>query len=99
MQGVVLDWTCGPSERIGLMDRPALTVPCESSMHGALKTSFFSLQFALVDRKPRIGGDIYTPRINGDAKGVFNWYLCFYPHWSRELVSPVCGIFVYLKRN
>ena len=25
-------------------------------------------------------------------KGVFNWYRCFYPHRSRELVSLVCGI-------
>ena len=25
--------------------------------------------------------------------GVFNWYWCFFPHWSRDSVSPVCGIF------
>ena len=23
---------------------------------------------------------------------LFNWYQCFYPHWSRKLVSP--GIFI-----
>ena len=21
------------------------------------------------------------------------WYRCYYQHWSRELVSPVCGTF------
>ena len=28
-----------------------------------------------------------------NAQGVFQWYRCFYPHRSRESVSPVCGIF------
>ena len=32
--------------------------------------------------------------VNNDAKGVFNWYRCFYPHQSRELVSPVCEFFL-----
>ena len=22
------------------------------------------------------------------------WYRCYYPHWSRDSVSPVCGIFI-----
>ena len=26
----------------------------------------------------------------------FFWYLCFYPHWSRDSLSPVCGIFFVL---
>ena len=21
------------------------------------------------------------------------WYRCYYPHWSRDSVSPICGIF------
>ena len=21
------------------------------------------------------------------------WYRCYYPHWSRDSLSPVCGIF------
>ena len=24
------------------------------------------------------------------------WYRCYYPHRSRELVSPVCGIFCHI---
>ena len=23
------------------------------------------------------------------------WYRCYYPHWSRESLSPVCGIFFF----
>ena len=23
------------------------------------------------------------------------WYLCYTPHWSRDSVSPVCGIFKF----
>ena len=30
----------------------------------------------------------------GDTSGKKYW--CYYPHWSRDLVSPVCRIF--LKR-
>ena len=28
---------------------------------------------------------------------VYFWYRCFYPHRSRELVSPECGIFLIMK--
>ena len=31
------------------------------------------------------------------------WYRCYYPHWSRDALSPVCGIFShghsFLKRH
>ena len=30
---------------------------------------------------------------NFDLLAGFFWYRCYYPHRSRELVSPVCGIF------
>ena len=27
------------------------------------------------------------------------WYRCYYPHWSRDALSPVCGIFslIYIQ--
>ena len=30
-----------------------------------------------------------------DTAGLFNWYWCFHLQQSRELVSPVGGIFFY----
>ena len=27
------------------------------------------------------------------------WYRCYYPHWSRDALSPVCRIFSYVGRN
>ena len=25
----------------------------------------------------------------------FYWYRCYYPHWSRDALSPVCGSFFF----
>ena len=30
---------------------------------------------------------------------IYHWYGCYYPHRSRELVSPVCGIFINKTEN
>ena len=27
-------------------------------------------------------------------KSRFLWYRCYYPHWLRDALSPVCGIFL-----
>ena len=27
------------------------------------------------------------------------WYQCYYPHRSRDALSPVCGIFKYVTKN
>ena len=34
------------------------------------------------------------PSIHPPQKKFFFWYRCFYPHRLRDLVSPVCRIFV-----
>ena len=70
-------WTCGPS----IVDHPSWIGHAWSGKNGEvlLIGSKWFVKFFL--------------GINGDAKGVFNWYRCFYPHPLRELVSPVCGLF------
>ena len=25
------------------------------------------------------------------------WYRCYYPHWSRDAFSPICGIFLFIN--
>ena len=27
------------------------------------------------------------------------WYRCYYPHWSRDSMSPVCKIFFYIEEQ
>ena len=27
----------------------------------------------------------------------FFWYCCYYPHWSRDSLSPVCGKFFFIS--
>ena len=33
------------------------------------------------------------PLIIRSIKSRFSWYGCYYPHRSRDSLSPVCGIF------
>ena len=31
--------------------------------------------------------------VSGYSWSTLLWYQCYYPHWSRDALSPVCGIF------
>ena len=38
-------------------------------------------------------------RVFGYSWPTLLWYRCYYPHRSRDALSPVCGIFCYLFRT
>ena len=37
---------------------------------------------------------LYMMRVLGYSWSTLLWHLCYYPHRSRDALSPVCGIFI-----
>ena len=35
----------------------------------------------------------------GYSWSTLPWYWCYYPYWSRDALSPVCGIFLWQKKT
>ena len=35
----------------------------------------------------------------GYSWSTLSWYWCYYPHWSRDALPPVCGIFLFCPSN
>ena len=35
-------------------------------------------------------------RVFGYSWSTLLWHRCYYPHQSRDALSPVCGIFLYV---
>ena len=38
-------------------------------------------------------------RVLGNSWSTLLWYRCYYPNWSQDALSPVCGIFSNKRRR
>ena len=77
-RGAVPDWTRGSDTR-------GRCLTSWLSSHGASKRG------GVLDPTPLFSLYIFS---FFDAAGLFNCYRCFYLLRSKELVSPVCGLFI-----
>ena len=57
-----------------------------------LRINFFTAEENIFDRKKK-RKTVWTPLKNVTAKN--KWYWCFYPHWARDSLSPICRNFFW----